>query len=135
MNIDLFPTLVTLAGGELPQDRTIDGRDIMPLLRDGAASPHDALFLFDSDRITAVRGGRWKLVVESRYRGAVASFDDPRSYYSPNGLLFDLATDPSETYSYTRENPEVARRLHELLEHAQREFGSTVSQQMWNRPD
>ncbi|MEX2129968.1 MAG: sulfatase, partial [Pseudohongiellaceae bacterium] len=133
MNIDLFPTVVKLAGGELPTDRPIDGRDILPLLRDAAASPHELLYLFDNDRITAVRSGRWKLVVESRYRVAIPSFDNPDSYYSPNGLLFDLQADPSETYSYTREYPEIAARLHEQLVQGQQQFGSTVLQQMWNR--
>ena len=42
---------------------------------------------------------------------AVPSFDNPDSYYGPNGLLFDVQLDPSETYSYTREYPEVVERL------------------------
>ena len=133
MNIDLFPTLVGIAGGELPTDRVIDGKDMLPLLRDGANSSHEALYLFDGDRITAVRAGQWKLVVESRYRAAVSRFDHPASYYSPNGLLFDLLKDPSETYSYTREMPEVAARLHSLLVAGQQQFNSAVLPQMFNR--
>ena len=133
MNIDLFPTLVGIAGGELPADRVIDGKDMLSLLRDGANSSHEALYLFDGDRITAVRAGQWKLVVESRYRAAVSRFDHPASYYSPNGLLFDLLKDPSETYSYTREMPEVAARLHSLLVAGQQQFNSAVLPQMFNR--
>lgn len=133
MNIDLFPTLVGIAGGELPADRVIDGKDMLSLLRDGANSSHEALYLFDGDRITAVQAGQWKLVVESRYRAAVSRFDHPASYYSPNGLLFDLLKDPSETYSYTREMPEVAARLHSLLVAGQQQFNSAVLPQMFNR--
>ena len=132
MNIDLFPTLVGLAGGELPNDRTIDGRDILPLLRDGAPSPHEALFLFDKSRIAGVRSGKWKLVVESQYRGALQSFSHASSYNTP-GLLFDLELDPSETYSYTREHPKVVARLTALLEAAQRDLGSEVPAAMWFR--
>jgi len=33
MNIDFLPTILGLAGIELPDDRIIDGRDIMPLLK------------------------------------------------------------------------------------------------------
>ncbi len=135
MNIDIFPTLVKLAGGDLPADRAIDGKDILPMLTEGADSPHDALYLFDSDRIAGVRSGQWKLVVETRYRTAVPSFDNPDSYYGPNGLLFDVRLDPSETYSYTREYPEVVERMRELLIEGQTEFGSTVLQDMWNRPN
>ena len=132
MNIDLFPTLVTLAGGALPADRPIDGRDILPMLRGDASSPHEALFLFDRDRIAGVRSGRWKLVVESRYQAAVTRLDHPNSYYGP-GLLFDLQLDPSETYSYAREHPDIVRQLRQRLERAQRELGATVPDQMWNR--
>jgi uncharacterized sulfatase len=135
MNIDIFPTLVKLAGGDLPADRPIDGKDILPMLTEGAASPHEALYLFDRDRIAAVRSGQWKLVVESQYRAAVPSFDNPDSYYGPNGLLFDVRLDPSETYSFTREFPEVVEQMRVLLIEGQNEFGSTVLQDMWNRPN
>ncbi|MBL4580651.1 MAG: sulfatase [Gammaproteobacteria bacterium] len=135
MNIDIFPTLVKLAGGELPTDRPIDGKDILPMLIDGAASPHEALYLFDSDRIAGVRSGQWKLVVESHYRAAVPSFDNADSYYGPNGLLFDVQLDPSETYSFTREFPEVVEQMRALLIEGQKEYGSTVLENMWNRPN
>jgi arylsulfatase A len=133
MNIDIFPTLVKLAGGELPADREIDGLDMMPMLIENADSPHEALYLFDSDRIAGVRSGQWKLVVETRYRGAVPSFDNPQSYYGPVGLLFDVAKDPSETYSYAREFPDVVARMREHLLKGQEKLGSTVLPNMWNR--
>ncbi len=135
MNIDLFPTLVNLAGGELPGDREIDGRDMLTMLTDNAPSPHEALFLFDADRIAGVRSGEWKLVLEAYYRTAIPSFDNRQSYYGPNGLLFNVRLDPSETYSFTREYPEVVARMRGYLEQGQRELNSTVLQQMWNRPN
>lgn len=135
MNIDIFPTLLKLAGGTLPADRIIDGKDIWPVLSKMAASPHEALFLFDNDRIAGVRSGPWKLVVESRYRAAVPSFDNPQSYYGPDGLLFNVQLDPSETYSYTREYPDVVARMRDHLERGRKELNSTVLEQMWNRPN
>jgi arylsulfatase A len=134
MNIDLFPTLVALAGGMLPNDRVIDGQNILDVLRYNAPSPHEALFLFQNDRIAGVRSGQWKLVVESNYLSVVTRFDHPDSYYGPDGLLFDLERDPSETYSYSREHPEVVARLREYLEKAQQNLNSTVLEAMWNRP-
>ncbi len=132
MNIDVFPTVLGLVGASPPEGRVIDGRDILPLLRDGAPSPHEALFLFDKSRIAGVRSGRWKLVVESQYRSALQSFAHETSYNAP-GLLFDLEQDPGETYSYTREHPEVAARLVALLEAAQAELGADVPDRMWFR--
>lgn len=134
MNIDLFPTLISLAGGELPSDRPIDGKDILPMLSQGADSPHEALYLFQNDRIAGVRSGKWKLVVESSYRNVITSFDNSDSYYGPEGLLFDLALDPGETYSFTRENPDIASRLRGYLEQAQQDLKTTVLENMWFRP-
>ena len=73
--------------------------------------------------------------MESQYRAAVPSFDNPNSYYGPNGLLFDLDRDPSETYSYTREYPEVVAQMREFLIEGQKNLDSTVLENMWNRPD
>lgn len=115
MNIDLLPTLVALAGGALPDDRPIDGRDISSVLRGSHESPHEALYLYRGDRIAAVRSGDWKLVVESFYVAVLATIGHSNYYYHP-GLLFDLADDPAETYSVTREHPEVAVELRALLE-------------------
>jgi uncharacterized sulfatase len=61
MGIDLFPTLLALAGLELPRDRIIDGRDIGGLLTGReSASPHEALIFFNANVIDGVRSGRWK---------------------------------------------------------------------------
>jgi arylsulfatase A len=133
INLDLFPTLVRLAGGEVPSARPVDGRDLMPLLRGQGSSPHDAIFLFDADRIAAVRSGRFKLVVESKYVTVLARIGHPDYYHHP-GLLFDLELDPSESYSFTREQPEVAARLARLLEDGQRELGARVPATVWTRP-
>ena len=133
MNIDVFPTLLELASDASSFGSAIDGKNIYPLLTTGAATPHEALYLFNNDRIAGVRMGKWKLVVESFYRGALPSFDNLQSYYGPSGLLFDLEKDPTETYSYTRENPVVIKKMRELLEDAQEDFDAYVLPQMWNR--
>ena len=49
--------------------------------------------------------------------------------------VFDLAKDPSETYSYTREFPDVVRQLRSHLLRGQQELQSTVLTEMWNRPN
>ena len=41
---DLLPTIVALAGGTLPSDRTFDGLDMAPVLWKQAPSLHQALF-------------------------------------------------------------------------------------------
>ena len=133
MNIDVLPTILDFAGVSLSSETPPDGKSLRGVLTNGEGSPHDYLYLFNNDRIAAVRSGKWKLVVETFYRTGVPSFDNPNSYYAPNGLLFDLEKDPSETYSFTREYPEVAEALHSQLIKGQKALDSKVLPNMFNR--
>ena len=133
MNIDVLPTILDFAGVSLSTETPLDGRSLRGVLTNGEGSPHDYLYLFNNDRIAAVRSGKWKLVVETFYRTGVPSFDNPNSYYAPNGLLFDLEKDPSETYSFTREYPGVAEELHSHLIKGQKALNSKVLPNMFNR--
>ena len=58
-NIDFLPTFVSLAGGTVPADRKIDGKDISPLLLGRTKeSPHEARYYFDGYKLQAVRPAR-----------------------------------------------------------------------------
>ncbi|XP_031790864.1 arylsulfatase F [Piliocolobus tephrosceles] len=54
--MDIFPTVASVSGGSLPQDRVIDGRDLMPLLQGSARhSEHEFLFHYCGSYLHAVR--------------------------------------------------------------------------------
>jgi len=113
--IDVLPTLAGLAGAKLP-DATIDGKDILGLMagKDGAKSPHDAYYFYRGTKLEAVRAGKWK------YRGAA-----PRRRRTKKGekskpvkivgQLFDLRADISESKNVAAENPDVVKRLAEMM--------------------
>ncbi len=107
MNIDLMPTILSLAGLDVPKGVTFDGQDISSLLKGGQESPHAYLLLFDSSSVAGVRSQDWKLVVQSFYRNYNAPIGSEKYYYHP-GLLFDMKTHPDELYSLTREHPDIA---------------------------
>jgi arylsulfatase A len=110
MNFDLFATCLALAGVPSPRDRVIDGRDILPLLKGRASSPHDALFYYDTRTPVAVRHRRWKY-----YRRALT--DNAAFWPLPQGpFLFDLELDPDESYSLIESEPERAAELSALLD-------------------
>jgi len=68
--IDLLPTLVRLAGGEVKSSHKIDGLDIWPVLSgQSKASPHEALYYFLWGTLEAVRSGPWKLAIASQKDG------------------------------------------------------------------
>ncbi|MGY8655001.1 MAG: sulfatase family protein [Verrucomicrobiia bacterium] len=64
--IDILPTVAKLIGVKPPSERTIDGADIMPMLKSAdAASPHEAIFGMQGLNLACVRSGKWKLHVRS----------------------------------------------------------------------
>lgn len=100
--MDLFSTVLKAAGIAPPDDRVIDGRDIMPLLVGDAPSPHPAIFGQQGPRLATVRDARWKLHVLKPNEGfrrlsqLHQVWTDPRG---PDGVTI-LA--PHEQYSPQR---------------------------------
>ncbi|HEX7168647.1 MAG TPA: sulfatase [Acidimicrobiales bacterium] len=108
--MDFYPTLAALAGAEVPSDRTIDGRDIRPLLFErGAASPHEAFLYYWMNDLEAVRAGRWKLHVARRGE--------------PVRELYDLVADRGETTNVVDAHDDLAARLEHIVDDARRSLG------------
>lgn len=61
--MDIMPTIAHITGTELPQDRIIDGMNIMELLLypEEAESPHAYFAYYLMDQMKAIRVGDWKL--------------------------------------------------------------------------
>ena len=119
--LDLLPTFAGLAGGTVPSDRKIDGKDIWPILsgKPNAKSPHEAFYYYQMDQLQAVRSGEWKL--------CVALDAKKRNWGKPEGAtelkLFNLATDIHEDRNVADENPKVVERLLKLAEQARVDLG------------
>jgi arylsulfatase A-like enzyme len=109
--IDVLPTLVRLAGGDVPTDRVIDGRDIWPLMAgQSQQSPHEALFYFNGNQLQAVRCGPWKLAIAPQSEAtAKKSPPIPASLESPR--LYNLDSDLGETTDVAAQHADVVKRL------------------------
>jgi len=99
--MDVFPTFLRAAGGD-PAAYKLDGRDFLPLVTDGAASAHEALFL-EMDQQTAVRRGPWKLVLN----GQLVEDEPPAAEVH----LANLEDDPGERTNLAERLPELAAEL------------------------
>lgn len=65
-SIDILPTICKLTGAPLPKTRTIDGRDLMPLLKSSAESDTNRpIFGMHGKGLATIRLGKWKLHVRS----------------------------------------------------------------------
>ena len=105
--MDLYATTILAAAGEVPADRVIDGRNILPLLQGEEPSPHDELFYHFQEQIFAVRSGRWKLHRGKRELGPKGKPKPPVRCEE----LYDLSTDPGETTDLSATYPEIVERL------------------------
>jgi uncharacterized sulfatase len=110
INLDLFATCLSVAGIPMPDDRVIDGRDILPVLQGRALSPHEALYYYKGRRLLGVRQGDWKYLRRHMTdNGGYASL-------SQGPFLFNLETDPNESYSLIESEPAIARQLAQMLD-------------------
>ncbi len=101
--IDILPTLLGIAGAQLPAGKVLDGRDILPMALGQEPSPHDRLFWQLRDQL-ALREGNWKVLLNPK-----ESFEtDPAL---PELFLADLAADPREQRNLAADKPELAARL------------------------
>lgn len=124
INLDIFPTLLSLAGIEHPSDRIIDGKNIEGLLSGrNPQSPHEAIYFYHYDRLEGVRSGRWKYFRKlNRYVWPVPldaeSLPDAlgkKTLGNRAPLLYDIYTDPGENYNVIDTYPDVAKRMDAML--------------------
>nr|XP_045361269.1 arylsulfatase L [Camelus bactrianus] len=132
--MDVFPTVVQLGGGQVPQDRVIDGRDLLPLLL-GTVQHSEQEFLMHYCE-QSLHAARW----HQRDRGAVWKVHYVTPVFHPDGagacygrgvcpcsgekvahhdppLLFDLSRDPSEAHALT---PDTEPLFHQVMERVAR---------------
>ncbi|XP_065832567.1 arylsulfatase A-like isoform X1 [Oscarella lobularis] len=112
---DIFPTMLKLAGVELPSDRVIDGRDMSPVLfnADGK-SAHNCLFIYKGTPDTelvglwAIRCGPYKAhyVTNRAHNRTIVKHDPP--------LLFQLERDASEQYSIAPNSDEYKEAMTQI---------------------
>ncbi|MBX7074023.1 MAG: sulfatase [Pirellulales bacterium] len=115
--LDLFPTVLALAGAPAPTDRPIDGRDLSGVLQRGEASPRDSLLYYREGEVFAFRQGPWKLHFKTQKGYGQAK---PETHDPP--LLFHLEHDPAERFDLAKERPEIVTELTKAAEAQQSEI-------------
>jgi arylsulfatase A-like enzyme len=108
--IDIFPAFLSLAGGQIPNDRPIDGIDLSGALFCGK-NPEGTTYYYQGAQLNAIRKGKWKL--HTRYYDLnELVYDVLTSWIRPQTpLLFDLEADPSEKFDVAPDHPDIVQDL------------------------
>jgi arylsulfatase A-like enzyme len=115
-SIDILPTLASITGARLPDDRRIDGVDLSGLLTGAETkSPRETFVYYRLDTLEAVRSGDWKL----HLRKQDEMIDE----------LYNLREDPGETNNRFVDEPGRVAALMELVEAVRGDLGDAATGQ------
>ncbi len=114
MTADIFPTLCKLAGAELPSDRTLDGRDMWPVIAEGASSRHEYVAWSNGQQL-AVRKGDWKLVLNGIVYDGTPAGNKPLTG-DDAVFLSNLSKDPGEKINLRHQHPDITDSLQTLVQ-------------------
>jgi arylsulfatase A-like enzyme len=110
--LDLFPTLLELAGASAPENK-LDGMSLLPVLT-GKGKIGERTLFWAYMKQRAVRRGKWKLIT-----GAPGS--------GPSPALFDLENDLGETKDLAQQNPDIIKDLSASLRKWEQDVGAKSS--------
>ncbi len=115
---DLMATSAAILGDSLVDGEGEDSKNMLPaLLNEEIERPlRESLVMQSSQGVLAIREGPWKLIP---HRGS-GGFSEPGTYEpqpgEPEGQLYNLETDPSETNNLYLDHTEKVKELTELLD-------------------
>jgi arylsulfatase A len=109
--MDLYTTILRLAGTDVPTDRVVDGLDLRPVLFGKGPGPRDTMFYYRGTKLYAIRKGPYKahFITQSAYGS-----DKPVEHDPP--LLYHLGHDPSEKYDIAKDHPDVIAAIYKEVE-------------------
>lgn len=106
-HIDILPTLAQICNVDMPTDRVIDGKSLVPLMNHEAVDWTDrSLFFYWNRRYPelynniALHKGKYKIVGHTDYNAAIEDFE-----------LFDIKNDPYEQNNLVTTNKDKANEL------------------------
>jgi arylsulfatase A-like enzyme len=133
--MDILPTLASITGAPLPQNR-IDGVNILALLLgDKTSSPRSNFYYYyQQNSLEGVQKDYWKLVLPHKgisYVGVEPGKDGwPGKTVSvtiSEAELYDLRRDPGENYNVALTYPEKVKELQSVADVARQDLGDDIT--------
>ncbi len=131
--MDILPTVARLTGAGTPAN-PLDGVNIWPLLTGDSADVDRPLFLyFDGWNLQCARSGPWKLHL-ARFNVPPYAPTPPEGRMNlplPRPELYDLMSDPEESYDCAEHNPDVVAEIRTRIDALLPTFPDAV-RSAWN---
>ena len=142
--MDILPTVAQVCNAPLPGN-ALDGINIWPLLTgDQDSIDRDILLYFDDWNIQCARLGKWKLHVARYNSPAYAPIPNCGRVNLPLAPpeLYDIESDPQESYDCAADNPAVVADMRSRIENAISNFPvdvkfawqCTMNSKVWGIP-
>jgi arylsulfatase B len=110
--VDMFPTLIGLAGSKASKAKPLDGLDMWPTLSEGKPSPRQEVVYNIEPFRGGLRVGDWKLIWRTPL---------------PSSLeLYNIPQDPSEKSDLAASNPQKVAELQKRIEELARESAKSL---------
>jgi arylsulfatase A-like enzyme len=100
--VDIYPTLVGLAGGSTAKSKPLDGVDMWPTISEGKPSPRTEIVYNVEPFRAAIREGDWKLIWRTPLPAALE--------------LYNLKDDPSEKNDVAAAHPDKVAELQKRIQ-------------------
>ncbi len=127
--LDVTPTIAALCGAT-PPNKPMDGMNVWKLWTGEVAQlEREPLLYFDDVHLQCARWGKWKLHV-SRYNRKAYSPNPAmglRNLLLPNPELYDLDTDPDESYDVADLHPDIVRQIMAKIETQMKTFPDAIA--------
>ena len=112
--IDFYPAFAHIADAKVPDERIIEGLDILPLITGNQNnSPRNTYYYYLKNNLEAIRMGKWKLHV---HKGEDAVDE-----------LYDLESDISESVNLYDKYPDIVQKLNKHLDLCRADLGDEIT--------
>jgi arylsulfatase A len=110
--LDLFSSICSITGAEVPSDRVMDSEDLSPALFENKPSPRKSFFYYRGTELYAARKDSFK----AHFITQKAYVKDKKKYYHDPPKLYNLNHDPGEKYDISEKHPGIIKEIWDLVD-------------------
>ncbi len=108
--MDILPTVMSIVGVPLPDDRVYDGRDLSEVIFNDGESGREIVHFYVGSKLFATRLGDYKL-----HRTTLNPYIGEKPVTRDPPLLFNLAVDPGEEHNIAEDHPDIVTKIQKAM--------------------